>query len=109
MKALTRPRSDSGISEMAIASTLASWTEANSPWTKNASDVAITCVAGSRTSSRPSEARNAANCAPRTQGLRRPIGEPWKRSITGPQTNWTVQGMPIRAAKAAMTSGCSPR
>ena len=49
MKALTRPRSFAGIVEMAIASTLASWIDANTLWTKNASDSPHTCRAGSST------------------------------------------------------------
>ncbi len=95
--------------EIAIASTLASWTEANSPWIRKATESAKTSVAGSRMAITPSDARNAANCAPSTHGFRRPIGDPWIPVDQRPPDELDRPGDADPGAKAAITSGSSFR
>ena len=108
MNAFTRARSSGRVTVMAIASALASCTEAHTLCTKNTAVSSPTCCAGSRTSTRPSDASRAATWAKNTHGLRRPIGEPWNRSITGPQKSCTVHGTPTSATNRPMVGGAAP-
>ena len=108
MKALTRPRSASGTTEIAMASTLASWMEAKMLCTPNIMPISVTWASGRRTSSSDSDASTATSCVSTTHCLRCPITEYWYLSISGPQMNCTVQGRPTMAEKEATRSALSP-